>query len=120
MSLSLQLWSPSKLRRATCLACSPFIFAFIAFNILDLDGSNLASLTKCSNRLVIDADVGPSARVEPLPQRLEYFDNHRTLKPNDSSDQARWEIAELRALSRLEKARTHLYHVSLPRDAVPG
>src|SRR5437762_911356 len=79
MSLSLQLWSPSKLRRATCLACSPFIFAFIAFNILDLDGSNLASLTKCSSRLVIDADVGPSARVEPLPQRLEYFDNHRTL-----------------------------------------
>jgi hypothetical protein len=26
----------------------------------------------------------------------------------------------LRALSRLEKARTHLYHVSLPRDSVPG
>ena len=120
MSLSLQLWRPSKLRRATCLACSPFIFAFIAFNILDLDGSNLASLTKCSNRLVIDADVGPSARVEPLPQRLEYFDNHRTLNPNDSSDQARWKIAALRALSPLEKARTHLYHVSLPRDSVPG
>src|SRR6266581_2468775 len=70
MSLSLQLWSPSKLRRATCLACSPFIFAFIAFNILDLDGSNLASLTKCSNRLVIDAEVGPSARVEQAPIRL--------------------------------------------------
>ena len=116
----LQLEPTSKLRRAACIACMPFVLAFIAFNILDLDGSNLASLTKCSNRLVIDADVGPSARVEPLPQRLEYFDNHRTLKPNDSPDQARWEIAELRALSRLEKARTHLYHVSLPRDSVPG
>src|SRR5437773_11833512 len=102
MSLSLQLWSPSKLRRATCLACSPFIFAFIAFNILDLDGSNLASLTKCSNRLVFDADVGPSARVEPLPQRLEYFDNHRTLTPSAASAQARWEMAAPRAPPPLE------------------
>jgi hypothetical protein len=120
MSLSLQLWSPTKLRRAMCIACSPFVLAFIAFNILDLDGSNLASLTKCSNRLIIDADVGPSTRVEPLPQRLEFVDNHRALMPNDSSDQARWEITDFRALSRLEKARSHLYHVSLPRDAVPG
>jgi hypothetical protein len=32
----------------------------------------------------------------------------------------RYETIELRALSRLEKAKTHLYHVSLPRDSVPG
>jgi hypothetical protein len=118
--LSLQLWSPTKLRRATCIACSPFIFAFIAFNILDLDGSNLLSLTKCSTRLVIDADVGALTRVEPFPPRLEFFDNNHRPTPNDCSDEARWKIADLRALSRLEKARSHLYHVSLPRDAVPG
>ena len=120
MFFGLQLWSPNKLRRATCVACSPFIFAFIAFNILDLDGSNLEFLTTCSNRLILDADVGTSPSVDPLPQQLEFFHNHRTLTPKDSSGRAAWKIANLHALSRLEKARTHLYHVSLPRDSVPG
>jgi hypothetical protein len=32
----------------------------------------------------------------------------------------RCQTIELRALSRLEKARTHLYQVSLPRASVPG
>ena len=116
----LQLEPTSKLRRAACIACMPFVLAFIAFNILDLDGSNLASLTKCFDRWVIDADVGPSPRVDPLPERVEYLENDHLLNPADSPDQAHWKIVELRALSRLAIARTHLYHVSLPRDAVPG
>jgi len=98
----------------------PFMFAFIAFNILDLDGSNLELLTKCFDRLaIIEGAIGASPRVDPLPKR-EYLKNDRVLTPNDSPDQARWQITERRAPSRLEKARTHRYHVSLPRDAVPG
>ena len=89
------------------------MLAFIAFNILDLDGSNLESLTKCFDRLAIEGPIG----VDPLPKRVEYLKNDRILTPNDSP---RWQIIEQRAPSRLEKARTHRYHVSLPRDAVPG
>ena len=92
------------------------MLAFIAFNILDLDGSNLESLTKCFDRLAIEGPIG----VDPLPKCVEYLKNDRVLTPNDSPDQPRWQITERRAPSRLEKARTHRYHVSLPRDAVPG
>jgi hypothetical protein len=99
----------------------PFVIAFIAFNTLDLDGSNLACLTKSFDRLVIDAELGGVTKIDPLPERFENFENdHSPLTLDDSSDRVRYQIIELRALSRLEKARTHLYHVSLPRDFVPG
>ena len=120
MLLGLRLERTGKLRRAACIACMPFVLAFIAFNVLDLDGSNLGLLTKCLDRLAIEGDVGASPRVDPLPERVEYFENEQILTANDSRDRARWQSIELRALSRLEKARTHLYHVSLPRDSVPG
>ena len=96
------------------------MLAFIAFNVLDLDGSNLESLTKCFDRLAIEGVIGASPWVDPPPKRVEYLKNDRVLTPNDSPDQTRWQITERRAPSRLEKARTHRYHVSLPRDAVPG
>ena len=99
----------------------PFVFVFIAFNLLDLDGSNLGSLTKSFDRFVIDAELGGVTKIDPLPELFENFENdHRFLTLHDSSDRVRYQIIELRALSRLEKARTHLYHVSLPRDSVPG
>ncbi len=120
MLLGLHLVSPVKFRRAACIASMPFVFAFIAFNILDLDGSNLLALTRCARWSIVDADIGTSPRIDPLPERVQRFDNEQTLAPNHLPDQARWKIAALRALSRLEKARTHLYHVSLPRDSVPG
>src|SRR5215510_8176029 len=109
-------------RRAACIASMPFVLAFIAFNILDLDGSNLASLSKskCVDRWVIDVGLSASMRVDPLPQRLECSEGHSQRIQKDASDRARWRIADLRTPSRLEKARTHLYHISLPRDSVPG
>ena len=99
----------------------PFVIAFIAFNILDIDGSNLTSLTKCFDRFVIDAEIGAATRVDPLHQWTECFNpDGRAVTLDDSSDRVRYQTIELRALSRLEKAKTHLYHVSLPRDSVPG
>jgi hypothetical protein len=98
----------------------PFVFAFIAFNLLDLDGSNLASLTRCFDHFIVDADVAASPRIDPLPQRLEHLQTKRILVADNSPNQARCHISELCSPSRLEKARSHLYHVSLPRDSVPG
>jgi len=37
----LRVGAPSKLRRAAYITCLPFVFAYIVFNLLDLDGSNL-------------------------------------------------------------------------------
>src|SRR5262250_4009377 len=77
-------------RQAACIASMPVVLAFIAFNILDLDGSNLASLTKSSDRFVIDAEFGAATRTDPFPERFEYFENnHSLLEIDDSSDRAR-------------------------------
>lgn len=116
----LDLRSSGKLWRAACIACMPFVLAFIAFNLLDLDGSNLLSLTRCSGYFAADADILAAPRIDPLPDHFEYLPDRHIQKTNKPSDLARRYISELLSPSRLEKARNHLYHVSLPRDAVPG
>jgi hypothetical protein len=98
----------------------PFVFAFIAFNVLDLDGSNLAALTKYFDRVAIDADVAAAPEVVPLPERVESRTLDHFIGPCDESDNIRFKTAVDRAISRLEISRSHLYHVSLPRDSVPG
>ena len=98
----------------------PFVFAFIFFNLLDLDGSNLESFTRCFDWSITDADVETATRVEPRPEREEFLWRELILTPKASSDFARLQGTELRFIAPLEKARTHLYHVSLPRDSVPG
>jgi hypothetical protein len=97
----------------------PFVFAFIAFHILDLDGSNLASLTRCFDHFIVDVDIAASPRIDPLPERYKYLET-KILVTDNSPDQVRCHMSELRSPSRLEKARSHHYHVSLPRDFVPG
>ena len=98
----------------------PFVFAFIFFNLLDLDGSNLEAFTRCFDRSITDGDVDTATRVEPRPEREEFLWRQWILTPKASSDFARFKGTELRIIAPLEKARIHLYHVSLPRDSVPG
>jgi len=95
----------------------PFVFSFIAFNLLDLDGSNL---TKCFDRLIIDGDINAVPRFDPIPDRNECFKDARLLTSNVTLEDGQFRVVAARGPSRLEKARNHLYHVSLPRDAVPG
>ena len=117
MLLGLRLGSSRKVRRAACIAAMPFVFAFISFNLLDLDGSNLALF---SERAIIDGDVGTDARIDPHPERVECLGREGLSIPKDSRDFARFLDAALRVIARLEKARTHRYLVSLPRSSVPG
>jgi hypothetical protein len=120
MPLCLRFWAARKLRQAASIACVPFVFAFIAFNVLDLDGSNLSSLTKCFERLMIDGDLVTVPDVNPVAERIEYPCSDSSLATNDSKDHARFRVAVQRPLSPLERARRHHYLVSLPRDDVPG
>jgi hypothetical protein len=99
----------------------PFVIAFIAFNILDLDGSNLLSLTRSFAHSMLDADLEAFSRLEPSPERIEYHDHEQILIANYFPIRHRSHRAQSdRSLSRLERARSHLYHVSFPRDSVPG
>jgi len=112
--------SRARLQRTICVASLPFVLAFIAFNILDLDGSNLSSLTTFFERSIVDGDVCMLPRVDPAPEQLDPLAKIDLVSDRGARDCARRELGELHALSRLEKARTHLYHISLPRDSVPG
>jgi len=71
MVLGLHLVSPVKFRRVGGIASIPFVFAFIAFNILDLDGSNLLALTRSVRWSIVDADIGTSPPIDPLPERVQ-------------------------------------------------
>ena len=96
------------------------MLAFIAFNLLDLDGSNLLALTRSTQWAIVDAALATSPSIDPLPERFARRDVEQLLTPNHLPDQWHWKIVALHALSRIEKTRTLLYHVSLPRDSVPG
>lgn len=111
--------SARKVHRAVCIVCMPFVLAWIAFTVLDLDGSNLISFSRNLRPSLIDADVAEAPRTEPLLERVEFLDDRR-IPLDGSSLPSHFKLVAPRALTRLEKARTHLYHISLPRDAVPG
>src|SRR5437899_11832729 len=87
MLLGLHLVSPVKFRRAACIASMPFVFAFIAFNILDLDGSSLLALTRCARWSIVDAYIGTSPRIDPLAERDHHFVNEQTLRHTHSTAQ---------------------------------
>jgi hypothetical protein len=115
--LGLRLGSTRQLKLAAFIACMPFVFSFIVFNLLDLDGSNL---TKCFDRSIIEGDIDAGPRIDPVPERVEFFRCDHVLTLNVTHDDGGFHIDGARAPSRLENARTHLYYVSLPRDSVPG
>ena len=79
----------------------PFVFSFIAFNLLDLDGSNL---TKCFDRTIIDGDIGAVPQFDPIRDRNECFKNARLLTPNVTLNDELFHAVEAHALSRIEKA----------------
>jgi len=79
-----------------------------------------SDLYMCFDRSITDGDVETDTRVEPRLEREEFLWREWILTPKASSDFARFKGTELRIVAPLEKARTHLYHVSLPRDSMPG
>ena len=109
----------AKLWRIAYLACMPFVFAYIFFDVLDLDGSNLPSLTSRMERSAIVAELGTDENVESLPERVQPATSGDVPATERWHDDARFRFIKLLTLSPLEKARTHRYRVSLPRDAVP-
>jgi hypothetical protein len=121
MSLSLQLWSPTKLRRAMCIACAPFILAFIAFNILDLDGSDLISLSKNFEISIFAGDVDVAPRIDPFRKPLERIDINRIVLAGRFS---RYDVqpyyAEISQSSPIGTARDHGYRVGLARHSLPN
>ena len=111
----------SQVRRAACLAYMPFILAFIAFNILDLDGSDLISLSKNFEILIYVADVdATSSRIDAFPEPLELPNTAQILAPGLSRNDALPHCAEISKFSLIGTARDHGYRVGLARHSLPN
>lgn len=95
-----------------------FVVAYVLFDVLDLDGSNLSSLLTPTERAVISAETPAEAEAPHRPERANSWD--AALAPR--SPTAIWSPShslDKLPFSPLISARAHGYHVGLPRDAVP-
>ena len=110
----------SQVRRAACLAYMPFILAFIAFNILDLDGSDLISLSKNFEISIFVADVDATSRIDAFPEPLELPNSAQILAPGLSRNDALPHCAEISKFSLIGTARDHGYRVGLARHSLPN
>jgi hypothetical protein len=108
----------SQVQRAACIACKPFILAFIAFNILDLEGSDLISLSKNFEISIFVGDVDPTPRIDPEP--LELPNAARIIAPTLSRNHALPHFAEISKFSLIGTARDHGYRVGLARHSLPN
>jgi hypothetical protein len=77
-------------------------------------------LTRSFAHSIVDADLEACSRLESSRERVEICDNQRIMTPDDLPGQQVCRESQFGSLSRLEKARGHLYYVSLPRESVPG
>jgi hypothetical protein len=103
-------------QRAIYIVCMCFVFSYIAFNILDLDGSNLRSFVRPVERLSIVAII-PS--VVEIPYSSESGDNE--LRNNNlfsTSDKISPRQAHVSVPAPGFLARAHGYKVSLARNSL--
>jgi hypothetical protein len=106
----------TRLVRLFHAVCVVFVLAYIAFDVLDLDGSKLSALTSPAGAAVVaveeTAEAGPVSRLAPA----DWWNGSGFI--GDRSD--RWALHHfpVLSLSPLDSARMHGYRVGLPRDAI--
>ena len=103
-------------QRAMYIVCICFVFSYIAFNVLDLDGSNLRSFVRPRETFSIVAVI-PS--VVEIPYYSESSDNE--FRKNDllsTSDEPSPYQGHPPVLTAAFLARTHGYKVSLARNSL--
>src|SRR5689334_21926888 len=113
------LRNPSKLWRATCIAFMPFILAFIAFNILDLDGSELISFSRNFELSIFIGDVDRTPRLDTFSEHFELPNAAQQLAPDRSRNDT-LSPAQISKFPLIRIARDHGYRVGLARHSLPN
>ncbi len=101
------------------VVCLLFVFSYILFDVLDLDGSNLSAVATPAERAVIAAET--PADIES-PHRLAPADSWETdtVAPDQTARWAQPRRSDDLFFTPLLSARAHGYRVGLPRDAIPA
>jgi len=98
------------------IVCMFFVFSYIAFNVLDLDGSNLSSFVTTMERSSVVAVISSEVEIPRPSDRDEHaLRNNNLLSTNDESSP--WQ-AHVSVLTPVSLARAHGYKVSLARNSL--
>jgi hypothetical protein len=109
----------SNLQRTIYFVCLCFIFSYIAFDVLDLDGSNLASLAAPIERASILAVIPSDAEMAYSADRGEHAPTIAALVAHTSTEYTRFQMTTFAESSLFASPRAHGYRIGLARDDLP-
>jgi hypothetical protein len=106
-------------QRAMYIVCMCFVLSYIAFNILDLDGSNLRSFVTPMERSSIVGVIPPDLEIPYSSDRVEHVRTIAALVADIFTEYARRQTTRIAKSSPLGNARAHGYRIGLARDDLP-
>ena len=110
----------SNWQRAMFIVCMCFVFSYIVFNMLDLDGSNLRSFVRPLERYSVVAVIPADVEIPRFSERVEHTWTIAALMADTFTEYARFQTTTVPESSLLASARAHGYRIGLARDDLPN
>jgi hypothetical protein len=105
--------------RTIYVVCIAFVFSYIFFDVLDLDGSDFPQPRAPVERNVVVAEVSKEIKQAYFPDKTELWVDRLALVPSISSESVDLRLTRALTFSPLDSARTHGYRIALPRSSPP-
>lgn len=109
----------ASLQRAMYIVCLCFVFSYIAFDVLDLDGSNLPSYLTAVQHSSILAVVPSEAEIPYSSDRGEHGRTMAALAAHTLTEYTRLQMTRFAESSLFASPRAHGYRIGLARDDLP-
>jgi hypothetical protein len=105
--------------RTIYVVCIAFVFSYIFFDVLDLDGSDFPRSRAPVERNVVVAEVSKEIKQAYFPDKTELWVDQLALVPAISGESVDVRLTRALTFSPLDSARTHGYRIALPRSSPP-
>jgi hypothetical protein len=105
--------------RTIYVVCIAFVFSYIFFDVLDLDGSDFPRPRAPVERNVVVAEVSKEIKQAYFPDKTELWVDRLALVPAISSESVDLRLTRTLTVSPLDSTRTHGYPIALPRSSPP-
>ncbi len=109
----------SSRQRAMYIVCICFVFSYIAFDVLDLDGSELPTLITALERPSIVAVIPSEVEIPYSSDRVEHARTIAAVVADAFREYVRSQMTTVPQSSLLSSARAHGYRTGLARDDLP-
>ena len=105
--------------RTIYVVCIAFVFSYIFFDVLDLDGSDFPRSRAPVERNVVVAEVSKEIKQAYFPDKTELWVDQLALVPAISGESVHVRLTRALTFSPFDSARTHGYRIALPRSSPP-